>query len=149
MYPSQAQWNQFWAHYEPWSPRRGSWPSACWPESQRCPLSPQPRPGHAAAYETCPGGCWPAPPECRRINNCCLCLQYMVAQKPGLRISNVWTYSLLSCPFVGFDLQLQLVYQILETSNILTILLSLWLVRIIIWVPLGKSKDALIGMRLW
>jgi len=43
----------------------------------------------------------------------------------GVQLSIAWTYSLLRCPLIGFDFQLQLVHQVLETSNVLTILLSL------------------------
>ena len=61
-------------------------------------------------------------------NNCCLCSQYMDAQKLGMSPKYsciLWTYGLLRCPLVGFNLQLQLVYQVFETSHVLTILLSL------------------------
>ena len=40
----------------------GSWPAACWPESQRCQHVPQPPPAHVEPSCTWTGKSWPAPP---------------------------------------------------------------------------------------
>lgn len=46
----------------PLTPHHGSWHAACWPETQRCQLSLQPHPAHAAVYGTCSSEYWPALP---------------------------------------------------------------------------------------
>lgn len=46
----------------PWSPRRGSWPGACWPETRQCRLSLQPHQARVESCGTLPGCCWLVPP---------------------------------------------------------------------------------------